>query len=340
MRKNYITWEIKERDFPYEGDIKSKINFLLGYAVLAPSTFNSQPWVCEIEGDVVKVFLDLDKMPKISDKTGRFGLISIGCFIENFIIAASYFNIPTSLRYVSVDHKKNQLIAKIQVGTGNVLEYSHLFSYIVERATNRSLSKNIPIDKETIDFFKLQVTQNIKIVCLGLKHQADLKKISSFSDKQIWNDDDFKKEHVIWVRNNLTRKSDGMPGFGVGVPTIPSFLARPVILSNKFAAMQAKKNEAAINSTQNFVVVCSADNQQNWIQIGRLYEKISLYLTSKGMVASPMGQFIEVEEGRKALSELVKDQTSLLPQMLFRIGYPSTIVKHSPRKPVADIVRS
>jgi hypothetical protein len=37
-------WDVRESDFPINGSDEEKLKFLLSYAILAPSSHNSQPW--------------------------------------------------------------------------------------------------------------------------------------------------------------------------------------------------------------------------------------------------------------------------------------------------------
>ncbi len=41
--KNYEAWDVQESDFPEKGT-EEQMEFLLRYAVLAPSGPNTQPW--------------------------------------------------------------------------------------------------------------------------------------------------------------------------------------------------------------------------------------------------------------------------------------------------------
>ena len=51
-------WNIKESDFPTNSSAEEKLTFLLNYAILAPSSHNSQPWKFNVsEGDIL-VFAD------------------------------------------------------------------------------------------------------------------------------------------------------------------------------------------------------------------------------------------------------------------------------------------
>ena len=51
-------WQIKEDEFPHEGTIAAKLEFLLNYAVLAPSAHNTQPWRFRLVDDLVELYAD------------------------------------------------------------------------------------------------------------------------------------------------------------------------------------------------------------------------------------------------------------------------------------------
>ena len=49
-------WNINEEDFPTDANLFELWEFLLNYAVLAPSSRNSQPWQFHIGGDFVALY--------------------------------------------------------------------------------------------------------------------------------------------------------------------------------------------------------------------------------------------------------------------------------------------
>ena len=55
-------WDIKKEDFLHQGQLADKIRFVLGYAILAPSTHNSQPWLFKVKENSV------EKLAKIAEK--------------------------------------------------------------------------------------------------------------------------------------------------------------------------------------------------------------------------------------------------------------------------------
>lgn len=336
--KHYKVWEILPDDYPDQISTEAQLKFLLQYGVLAPSTFNAQPWACKINDNSVEVYLDKERLPTRSDQTGRFGYISLGCFIQNIEIAATYYGWQTNVAYHSEsDQSRYVHIATIALTKSGIKgSNQELFKAIPVRSTNRSprLSRPLPdgLDKQVSEL----LLPGISLAWLDTSKQEDLINLSHTADIAVWSDVEFRKEHVGWVRSNWTLKPDGMPGFGVGVGNIPSLLARPVIMSSKFAGMQAKKNEASLKQTASYLIFTAADGPAQWLDVGRSYEKIALYLASKGIALAPMGQFIEHIPTRQKLQELVSIQRS--PQLFCRVGYPSQSVRHSPRRSVDQII--
>ena len=71
-------WSVDPADFPTGSPIGQAIEFCLRYAVLAPSTHNTQPWWFAIDGNTVTIGLDVSRGLAVVDPEDREGLISVG----------------------------------------------------------------------------------------------------------------------------------------------------------------------------------------------------------------------------------------------------------------------
>jgi hypothetical protein len=60
-------WTLREADFPIGGTASERARYLVRYAILAPSTKNTQPWKFAIAGDRLELFRDLTRWLRISD---------------------------------------------------------------------------------------------------------------------------------------------------------------------------------------------------------------------------------------------------------------------------------
>ena len=76
-------WQLEESDFYELESDREQIEFLLRYAVLAPSSHNTQPWMFGIVEDGVRVFADYSRRLMVSDPDDRELLMSVGAAITN-----------------------------------------------------------------------------------------------------------------------------------------------------------------------------------------------------------------------------------------------------------------
>lgn len=338
---NYAAWQIDESNFPKQGNRQEQITFLLQYAVLAPSTFNAQPWGVRIINSIIEIVLDRDRMPQKSDHTGRFGFISMGCFIGGIEVAAKHFGWNAKVEYVpdAPIQSSKQLVAKIHlepIKESAKPDDIDLFPQLVQRATNRSHHQPKQLPKFLEADLQKQMLPAVNIHLYGSEWQSRFMDLSKVADMAIWSDMEFRREHVEWVRSNFTKKIDGMPGFGVGIADVPSLLARPMILSPLFAGLQTKKNQQSLAHSNGFAVTTSDDDTVSWLDVGRSFIKVCLLASKLNLSCAPMGQFIEHSETRTKLQSILNLPKP--PQMFMRIGYPVNKVRHSPRRPVSDII--
>ena len=64
----YPPWQVSAEDFPSDFPIQHQLKFLLQYAVLAPSTKNTQPWRFSIGENTIGVFADLTRCQPVADR--------------------------------------------------------------------------------------------------------------------------------------------------------------------------------------------------------------------------------------------------------------------------------
>jgi hypothetical protein len=62
------SWNISDAPFPAAHQPTEQMRFPLQYAILAPSTHNTQPWLFEIRGDALELYTDRAK-PAVSTQS-------------------------------------------------------------------------------------------------------------------------------------------------------------------------------------------------------------------------------------------------------------------------------
>ncbi len=91
--------EVSADDFPKDGTQRERLAFLLRYAILAPSVRNTQPWKFAITGDRIGLFADRTRWLKAADPDRRDLHLSLGCALENLLLAAVHFGYVPKIDY-------------------------------------------------------------------------------------------------------------------------------------------------------------------------------------------------------------------------------------------------
>lgn len=51
-------WNVQETEFPATGTLEEQLKFVLNYAILVPSSDNTQPWLFKIDSGVIYLYVD------------------------------------------------------------------------------------------------------------------------------------------------------------------------------------------------------------------------------------------------------------------------------------------
>lgn len=339
MKSNYDAWDINKVVFQDLKTEEEKIRFLLRFAVLAPSSHNTQPWIFSVSTNKVNILLEPTRLLAASDKNDRQAYLSIGCAVENLSIAAEYFGytVTQSLFPESGAVASLSFVADASAHTGN----DQLIQSVLNRVTNRnkySVTDDLPSD--LLKKIKLLESTRTKIFLVTEKQEKEkIADIAVAASVEAMDDPDFRQELSKYVRSNLTSSKIGMPAFGFGIPTLASLVFPKLIKRfnlNRLAQKQ-DKNLLASHTPALVVIATEGDTATDWIIAGRLYEKIALFATSSGLSTAMWASPIQIGDHHLALKNLLG--TNLRPQALFRLGYAIKKPPHSPRIPVAEVIK-
>lgn len=332
----YNPWKVDNSDFPSDDSIEAQVKFLLNYAVLAPSTFNIQPWLFLVSKGKVSIFPDFSRKLITSDKSNRLLYISLGCAVKNFELAALHFGFSTNFEIIK---KVKGTLIEIKLKKINNKIHNAYLNAIKNRLTNRNLYSDKGIsDKFLAKIDNIVEKHNLKLlVSTDSSVKEKLINLTEKADYTLWSDDKFKNEHLKWIRNNMTKRHDGMPAFTVGIPLLASFFADFAIRNFNYAKIQAEKNKLLLKSTPYFSFILSNNHDvDTWIQVGRALEEIWIESSMSGISLAPQAQIIEVSDYYKDTMKIIGSK--LRPQLFFRLGYPSKPSFHSPRRSVNEVL--
>ncbi len=331
MTANQTTlWTISEIDFPNDDSLKIQLRFLIQYAVLAPSSHNIQPWTFTINDNTIRVGVDKSRWLKIADSDQRELYISVGCAIENLLIAAEHFGFTHDLTWFP-DSDQPDLVAEITFqpgGSPGDFRPPELFAAITTRHTNhgaydgRDLSpehrtrlEDIPVESGVL----VRLTDDTAV-----RQKVD--NLTVRADATQFADPDWRRELAHWL---------GQGVFGTG--WITSKMSQLAVAYLNLGKGTAKKDRNLLDSASALgVVTVESPTRTMQLQAGMVFERLFLTAAAMGMALQPMNQILQVGEIREEFEALLPDDWGS-PQITFRLGFAEP-EDHTPRRPLSDVL--
>src|SRR6516164_6861113 len=144
---NLAAWNIDPSAFPASGSAIDKARFAVRYAILAPSSHNTQPWRFIINGDELLVCADRTRSLPNIDPFDRELIISCGAALLNLRVALAYFRVPVEITTFPQSSDPDIVARIVFPASGPMLnDLAELFGAITKRATNRGpfIDKDLP----------------------------------------------------------------------------------------------------------------------------------------------------------------------------------------------------
>jgi len=334
---NLEVWKIKHKNF-FKKNPDGKIKHLLKYAILAPSTHNMQPWLFKVMKSSCVISYDPKLTLPQADAKGRDLYISLGCCIENLVIAAQYYNVFDSVNLFPKTGKYSVAEVKFKnLGkrTSENKKMKRLFSTITERVNSRGLFLKKTIKRSVVaQLLKLNTFSGLKLSLLEDGDQIiEMSKLTADGLRYAYKNPKFRKEMSGWVNSNLSSRNEGIPGYSLRMPFLLS-LVFPTLVRNFNVGKQVGKINFVSMSSSSLVVVISANNdiKETWVNTGRLAERMMLFLQSNNVKTSIFVASVEMGDLYKKVQEITK--THLIPQFVFCAGYMGHNQKQTPRHPL------
>ncbi len=329
--RNYLAWLVNTREFPESASVEEQLQFFIRYAILAPSTHNSQPWRFRTEGNVITVLLNPERTLKVADPACHYAYISIGAAIENLRLAADYFGFRMTASYFPVPASEDTVARLVFEKEGVPRDdEAHLARMIPKRRTNRMPYSSEPLPESFFTSIKSANTPDHQVFCIT--DTAQKKAIAGIlleSRVHIFDLPEFRRELAAYKRHNLTRSGLGMPGFTMGFPLFASFFtALAIRFTNVMKFIKTKERRLLEEETPVFLFIATRnDAKRDRVATGELLERIVLtaesYDVRSAIAAIPKGEaFAKLQD---ALG------TTFHPQIFCRLGFSPFDVRHSPR---------
>ena len=337
---NLAAWNIDSSAFPASGSAIDKARFAVRYAILAPSSHNTQPWRFIINGDELLVCADRTRSLPNIDPFDRELIISCGAALFNLRVAFAHFSVPVEITTFPQSSDPDIVARIVFPDSGPKLnDLAELFKTITKRVTNRGPSIDEDVPNPIIELFKsAAMLEGVDVKFARTpKEREHIAALIAEADRRQFDDPRFRRELASWI--HPSRRNDGMPAASQGLGTLTD-AATPIIamairtfdLGNGVAAAH---KQLAYGSPLLVVLSTSIDNNEGWLAAGLGLQRMLLAAVKEGYYTSYLNQPIEVPDLRVRLANELS--TAGYPQLVLRVGrgFP---VSHSPRRPLSDVL--
>lgn len=327
-------WTLREADFPIGGTAAERARYLLRYAILAPSTKNTQPWKFAIAGDRIEILPDLTRWLRVSDPDQRELHISLGCALENLIVAADHFGYACDVTYRPNADGSPRAVASIGVTATAVraprMRPAGLFEGLTSRQTihDTFTPRGVPIGVQR-QLAHLADDPDAKLLLTNERETTRaLAVLSADADVAELGEADYRRELARIV-------GDGV----FGTPWPVAALGRIALPHLNNGKRLARHDHALMRDTPLLGLISTRhDDRPSQIKAGQLFERLCLMATILGLHVHPMSQALQIPTLRSQVARISREPL-FHPQQLFRIGYAAPRAhRHTPRRPVERVL--
>lgn len=330
-------WNIDSKSFPYSGSFRLKLEFLLQYAVLAPSAHNNQPWKVELQEEMALLKPDMEY---VSSGTPRLTVITLGAFIENLSAAAKHFGMTLHVGDFPLICSLDKLCIPVKLTGENSKEDVAQFEGITLRHTNRGLYTDT-LHEGDVEFIRETVTEPETSFVL-VEDEQSKKMLATLASKGVRiavTMPPLRRELAHFVHLASEESETGILVEAMVQNPPPSSSGEDFILHKIDISKEAQFTFDKFSTAPILVIVSTEkDDNHSWVAAGRTIQRLLCRAASRGMTHCVSAAPTEVPPLLPVIRALSKAKGR--PQLLFRLGYPqdASFTLESPRRSSQTIV--
>jgi len=337
MTETSSVWAIDAADYPAIEPLE-QLRFLVGYAILAPSTHNTQPWRFVVTADRIELWSDPSRLLPQIDPEQRQLFMSCGAALMNLRLAIRRFGHTERVQSLP-DSRYPDLIASVSPGEAAppVARDVALFDAIIQRRTNRDPFLDRPIGQALANEIMAEAAgQQAWMVRLDPHAKLEVAYAIAEADRRQFGDAAYRDELSHWLVPRGSGRRDGIPMVKKDVATTLPLVA-PIAVRHLDRGDIVATHEAALTTHAPMLAVLGTelDEPLAWLWAGQALEAVFLRATSHGVAMSFLNQVVEDAEMRDVIADA--SNHSGVPQLVLRFGYgPPQLA--TPRRPLADVL--
>lgn len=309
---------------------------LVRFATLAANSHNTQPWTFSIRGNVIAIAPDFKRRCPAVDPDDHHLFVSLGCAAENLILAASTLGWHADLAL-----NGDRIVITLEEAPPAA---STLAAAIPIRQCTRAAFDGKPAAPETLRRLEGACRES-NVTAILMTERAAIAGVTDYvlqGNSAQMRDKAFMRELVHWIRFNEAEAlatMDGLYAPASGNPSLPSWLARPLLNLFFTESGENKKYREQLESSAG-VVVLAADgsDRSHWIAVGRACQRFGLQATALGLKYAFINQPVEVASLRSQFAASL-GFGERRPDIVMRFGTGPDLPK-SLRRPPERVMQS
>jgi hypothetical protein len=308
-------------------------------ACRAPSLHNSQPWRWVLEGGVLNLYADPDRVVRATDTSGREALMACGAVLDHLRVAmaaAGYtanvdrFPNPNNLLHVaSVDFTPMKLVTD---------GHRQRADAILRRRTDR-LPFATPPDWDTFEPALHDTVQSdrVRIDVIPDDLRSQLAEASQLTESLRLYDSSYHAELEWWTA--AFEVFEGIPHSSL----ISAAESDRVDVGRTFPVTHHRERRPEVAEDHAKVAVLSTydDTPHSVLRCGELLSAVLLDATMVGLATCTLTHITELAASREIVAGLIgHSNQDITPQVLIRVGRTPSIEDvppPTPRRPVDEV---
>lgn len=325
-------------------------------AILASNAHNTQPWLFRLHGSRIDLFADESRDIGAIDPFAREKYISLGCALENLLLAAGAAGYDYDLKLMP-DRENPDHAATIELSAGE-REASPLYDAIPRRHTNRyAFDTGREVSRNMLGALRdLNSDEQVEVFWFDANSGRDrVGREIVRAVEAVTADEGQARDNNSWNRHGwdeTQRHRDGLVlnvmGLSAPALAVAKMGPRPSDKSaNDFWLSATKDKHVSTASAFGIIAVRDYGDNAQRMSAGRLWQRARLQATVRGIAMHPMNQLHERADRETqlgieptfgdALKGLV-DHPEWEPLFTFRTGYPAEDAPPGPRRRIRDVL--
>ena len=332
-------WDVTPAAFPSDGPIEDRAEHCLRYAIIAPSSHNSQPWTFVVDGPEIVLGVDESRWLEVADDDRRELFLSVGCALENLLIAADHFGLDPTLDYHDGDADETHVATvTLDADAGgsedsgdHPLAPDGAFEAITDRRTSHEPFEDRSIPPETLG--RIEAAGDIGGVEPHRIADADTKReigeLQYAADERQMADPEYRRELGHWIGSGA-----------LGDSWLKARIGQLAVTHLNLGEREGEKNSTLVSEAPVLELLSTPeDDRVARVEAGRAFERMALAAAAEGVAVHPISQILEVPDLKADLAGSVRIGDAAI-QHLFRLGYVRHEEDHTPRWPVEEVIES